>query len=449
MTLRLRLTLFYTLLVALVLVASGSGLYALLARKLYASLDTGLTEVAELVGAYVDNEGGRLVLREIDEPVPQLQADSVAVLYGLNGQQRDSLGLVPAGLQVMKLGFSTWRGWRVYAQSVLGGTLLTLRNQRTVEESLRQFLGSFVTLAPLATLLAFGLGYVLAGRALAPLARLTDATYDLARRRAWRERLPEPQQRDELWRLAQGTNELLAALEEVIESERRFTADAAHELRTPLTVLRGRLEKALEQTAAEKSVTSLRKALAASDVLLELSEKLLLLAQSDAGQGFTVAPLVLDEIALENAELLRPLFKRKELVFTLRLPVTPVWVRGDRVALALAVRNLLENALKFTSQGGVILSLGVNGNFAQLCVQDSGTGIPENAMALVFERFYQADVRYRQHGAGLGLALVKSVATWHGGDVWVENSAPKGTRFVLRLPLAEVPDDHGLLHDLR
>lgn len=437
MTLRLRLTLFYTLLVALVLAGSGVGLYFLLAHNLYAALDAGLEEAAELLSGYLDTEGGSFVLREPDEPVPALSTDSVAVLYDALGRRRDSLNTVPAALVVTPPGFHTWRDRRVYARAVPGGTLLILRARAGVRESLAQFSRSFLTLAPLATAVAFGLGYLLAGRALKPVGELTYAARDLARRRAWRERLPEPRHRDELWRLAHGTNDLLNALESVIESERRFTADAAHELRTPLTVLRGRLEKALEQTTEVKAATSLRKALVAGDVLWELAEKLLLLARSEAGQGFVTEPVALGEVAFASAELLRPLFLDKDLTLTLGLPESPVWVRGDRAALALAVRNLLENAAKFTAQGEVTLALTVVGDAAQLSVKDTGTGITQRARAQLFERFYQTDVSHRRSGAGLGLALVKSVVTWHGGEVWLEEGGD-GAEFVLSLPLIQI-----------
>lgn len=435
MTLRLRLTLFYTLLVALVLAASGVGLYLLLARDLTANLDASLLEAAQLLVAFVEDENGVPSLQEEGETVPQLRADLVAVVLDDQGNQTSSLGRVPDDLPELPDGFSIWEDWRVYAESLSGGTILTLRERDAVDDPLKGFVTSFLVLAPLAVLTAFVLGYLLAGRALAPVDRLTRAAYDLSQRRAWRERLPEPERKDELWRLAAASNALLATLAEVIEGERRFTADASHELRTPLTVLRGRLEGALEAASEPKVQTALEKALGAADELLALVEKLLLLARTEAGQAAPTARVALDEIAFEVAETIRPRFDEKGLRFVLELPEAPVVVLGDRVALGVLVRNLLENALKFTPRGHVTL-LVEDGSQVRLSVEDIGPGIPEAALPHLFERFYQADVRHRRSGSGLGLAIVRSVALWHGGAVRVENRPAGGARFVLELPAA-------------
>lgn len=439
MTLRLRLTLFYTLLVALVLAASGLGLYLLLARSLHRSLDASLREAADLLNALVQNEDGTPSLKpEHEETTLKLPADLVAMIIDSAGRKVDQLGRSPSGPVVSPLGFSNWEDWRIYAQPISGGRLLTLRRRDGVMESLRRFTKSFLFLAPVAVALAFLLGYSLAGRALAPVGKLTSAAHDLASRHAWRERLPEPERQDELWRLAQGTNSLLAALEQVIESERRFTADAAHELRTPLTALRGRLEKALEEAPDKRTATALGKALEASDDIFGLVEKLLMLARAEAGQGLTPERLAVDEVAFENAESLRPLFYAKGLALELELPEAPAWVKGDRIALGLAVHNLLENALKFTSQGKVIVRVEGSRTVVTLTVEDEGLGIPEGALSRLFDRFFQVDVRHRRTGSGLGLALVKTIATWHGGTVRAENRLEGGARFTFEIPASYI-----------
>ena len=433
MTLRLRLTLFYTLLVALVLAASGVGLHVLLARGLYRSLDASLQQAASLLSGFMEQENGKPQLKPESEIVPQLSSDLVAVLVGSNGQVLDSLGRLPEPLPRVQAGLSTQRGWRVWSEPIQGTTLQTLQDTRSIAESVRRFDLSFLVLAPLAVLLAFGLGYLFSGQALTPVRHMTDAALELANRRAWGERLPEPQNQDELWRLSQATNTLLAALADVIESERRFTADAAHELRTPLTVLRGRLEQAVEKTKGNSAQPALKAALAAGDELLVLVEKLLLLARTEAGQGFHLETVALDEIAFDVAELLRPLFDAKGLGLELHLP-EEVQVEGDRVALGLLVRNLLENALKFTPAGHVGVRVERRQDKAYLHVWDGGPGVPAEALGHLFERFYQVDVRHRQLGNGLGLALAQSIASWHGGTLEAHNRSEGGAVFVLELP---------------
>ncbi len=278
MTLRLRLTLFYTLLVAVVLAASGMGLYLLLRRNLYQSLDNSLREAASLLAALTDEENGTPILSD-EEGALELPSDVTALLFDAEGQLLSSLGREPQSLPPVKLGFSTWQEWRVYGAGLENNTLVVMRAHERVEDSLEQFGSSFLILSPLAVLLAFGLGYTLAGRALSPVTSLTKVAYDLAQRRAWRETLPEPERKDELWQLTKATNTLLETLANVIETERRFTADAAHELRTPLTILQGRLEQTLERNHDATLTPLLSKSSSALGDLRALIEKLLLLAK--------------------------------------------------------------------------------------------------------------------------------------------------------------------------
>jgi two-component system, OmpR family, sensor kinase len=436
MTLRLRLTLFYTLLVAVVLAASGVGLYLLLRRNLYQSLDNSLQEAASLFAVMTDNENGNLTLSD-EEGALQLPSDVTALLFDSSGALLSSLGRKPQALPSMTLGFVTWQEWRVYGQAVEGATLVVMRNHERVEDSLSQFTASFMILSPLAVLLAFGLGYALAGQALNPVTSLTKAAYDLAQRRAWRETLPEPKRKDELWRLATATNTLLGTLANVIETERRFTADAAHELRTPLTVLQGRLEQTLERNRDDTLTPLLSKSAKALEDLLTLVEKLLLLSRTEAGQGLSQERVDLNGVLLKASEMVRPLCDKKGLTFRVSGANKPVAVRGDAVALELMIRNLLENACKFTERGEVSLKVQQEEHVATLIVEDTGKGIPPEALPQLFERFYQADVRHRRMGSGLGLALVKSIAIWHGGSVEASNDEAGGARFIVRLPLEQ------------
>ncbi len=434
MTLRLRLTLFYTLLVAVVLVASGIGLHFLLRRNLYQNLDNSLREAANLLSNLTIDPEEAPTLQDEEENL-QLPTDLSALLFDKDGRLSSSLGRVPQPLPSLEPGFSTLNEWRGYAEIIQGGTLLLLRDTKQVEESLQQFDSSFLLLAPLAVLLAFGLGYAVAGRALNPVTSLTRAAYDLAQRRAWRETLPEPKQKDELWQLAKATNTLLETLANVIETERRFTANAAHELRTPLTVLQGRLEQALERNRDVAITPLLDKSAIALEELLTLVEKLLLLARTEAGQSLTKETVNLNEIVFQTSEKLRSQIEQKGLALWLELPGVPVMIGGDCVTLELLVRNLLENAYKFTERGEVKLTLCREDHNVVLTVEDTGVGIPETALPHLFERFYQADVRYRRQGSGLGLALVKSIASWHGGSVKAENRKESGSRFSVTVPV--------------
>ncbi len=441
MTLRLRLALFYTLLVALVLGVSGTSLHFLFQQSLQTGLDSNLTEASQLIIANLEEEEHEHEHEEegfdFEANSLSLSSELIILLFNSSGKLIDNIGKVPSNtndfLQNLGAGFSTKDEWRILVLPVFDRKLVLIRSKGTLIETLGHFDRLFLFIVPLTLVSAFILGYLLAGRALHPVNHLTRAAYDLAKRRAWREALPEPNTKDELWRLAKATNTLLASLSEVIETERRFTANAAHELRTPLTVLQGRLEQALEQTKETNTQERLNKAHQATSELLNLVQKLLLLARTEAGQGLHPEKLAIDEVAFDTAEELRPLFIAKGVELELNLPEIPIYIQGDRIALGLLIRNLLDNSLKFTSNGKVCLSVKQSKN-VELVVEDNGTGIPEKALPHLFERFYQAKASHRRNGSGLGLALVKSITDWHGGSINASNLNDGGTRFCLYLP---------------
>ena len=440
MTLRVRLTLITALTVALVLLGSGIGLHFLLRASLYQGLDDSLRQAVILLSGFVEIENGTPELELEGEVPPGLDSDLTAFLLSDRGEVLARIGAPLVTMPEPRLGYGTQGELRVLGERVTGATLLVARSLDSVEDSVARFDASFLILAPVALLVTLGLSYLLVGRGLAPVDRLTRAAFDLAQRRAWRERLPEPERRDELWRLASATNQLLAALVQVIESERRFTSDAAHELRTPLTVLRGRLEQALEDAPDDDRLRErLQRAITANEELLHLTETLLLLARAEAGQGMTPEHLAIDEVAFDTAERMRPLFGENGLALALDLPDEPVWVQGDAATLGALVRNLLDNALKFTAHGGVRLEVRKEETQAHVTVEDTGPGFPEGELSRVFERFYQTDVHHRRTGSGLGLALARSIAQWHGGRLEAANRAEGGARVTLHLPLANAP----------
>lgn len=267
--------------------------------------------------------------------------------------------------------------------------------------------------------------YFLLGRGLNPLDRLTRRAMTLAEQRRWGSSLPEPRSRDEVWRFVRAVNSLLFALGEVIQSERRFTQDAAHALRTPLSILSGRLERALAQAPASVKPELLEAQKSLRD-MLDLVESLLHLARADAG-SLEKRPVFLDTLAFEESERMREAFNRLDWF----LPEEPVVVSGDETALRAAIRALLENALH---HGGGQASLRVypQGRQAYLEVHDQGPGLEPGQIPHIFQRFYRGR---RSAGSGLGLALVDAVVRWHGGQVIAGRSPEGGALLGFALPL--------------
>jgi signal transduction histidine kinase len=272
-----------------------------------------------------------------------------------------------------------------------------------------------------------GVTWLVTRRALRPVEGIrgemaaVTASGDLSRR------VPEPEARDEIARLARTTNQTLAALEASVERQRRFVADASHELRSPIASLRTQLEVAL----AHPELLDVRGAVEDTVRLQRLAADLLLLARLDAGERpregsrVEMAALVREELSQRAGE---------------RVPVhvdlCHVEVAGPRGQLARVLGNLLDNAQRHAATE-ISLTLRSEGGRAVLAVADDGAGVPGAERERIFERFVRLDdARSRDDGgAGLGLAIARDVAERHGGTLTVRESAAGGALFELRLPV--------------
>jgi two-component system, OmpR family, sensor kinase len=292
-----------------------------------------------------------------------------------------------------------------------------------------------------ALLLSIGGAYVLAGTALRPVEEVTSAARQMGGEDLSR-RLPVANPRDEIGRLATTINALLSRLEaafarreEALARQRRFAADASHELRTPLTSISGHArmldEWALDEDPkrAKRSVGAIRRE---ADRMRDLVESLLALTRGDEGAPMDVGRHDLASVAEEAAhaaavdgrvsvEYLRP---EREVVATF-----------DRERVLQVASILLDNAVKYTPAGGrVTVKVEERDGWAALSVSDTGVGIPEDQLPLVFERFRRVDAARTEAGAGLGLSIARQLAEAHEGSLEVQSVPGKGSTFTLLLP---------------
>jgi heavy metal sensor kinase len=274
-------------------------------------------------------------------------------------------------------------------------------------------------------------GYSLLGRVLRPVDEIVRAAEQITFRDR-NKRLPVPKTGDEFERISEALNRMIERLDESFQIANRFAGDASHELRTPLTILQGELEAFVNDPsftgeAIERGGNMLEEVVRLSHIV----EGLLLVSRLEAGEAQMKRERVdLGEIARSVAEQMQLLCEDKML--QLRYEVAEhVVVEGDEIRLRQIVVNLLDNAIKYTPEGGeIVLRVGASERAAFLEITDTGMGISPSALPQVFERFFRAEeVRAnRMQGTGLGLSIVKSITDAHGGNIRIESEERRGTR---------------------
>jgi signal transduction histidine kinase len=301
------------------------------------------------------------------------------------------------------------------AGAASGGAVIVAGTTEEIVETLDR-LHLFAALSALAAAaLAAIVSLVLVRRAMRPLERLSAGAAEVERTGDTARRLPEPRTRDEVGRLAETLNRMLAALDRAREGERRFLADASHELRTPVTALRGNIEYLRRHGPDPAALDDLELDAARLSTLVD---DLLALSREDVAGAFQ-DEVRLDLVALEMGG--------DDPRVVVDAPV-PVRVRGDRAALERALANLLQNARSYGPSGGrIAVAARQTDGFASLSVRDEGPGLTGEEAAHAFERFWRKD--HTGAGAGLGLAIVEATAERHGGRARV-----RGSEFTIELP---------------
>lgn len=445
MTIRLRLTLFWAAVLAVILLLAGSAVLLLFQREQWGQLDGSLMEEADTAAAAITRVGpgaAAEIVRQLSEerdlgPARRVQLVSAGRLLadaGVSRADRPLAGKIPPAGAIVDgrrhifryaVAPLTLAGARAYLADGVDATPI-----RTSIARLRRNL--LVTL-PLILAACIGAGYWLAGRALAPVSALDRALARLEPRDLHR-RLPQGAVDDEMARLTRAINALLDRVEAAAEAERRFATDAAHEMRTPLAILRTGLEVTLaqERTAAEYA-DALAAALREAVALCRIADQLLTLARLDHEAALERVPFDLSALVREVLETVEPLVQARQL--DLRTTLDDAFVNGNPDHLRRLLVNLLDNALKFTPEHGTITVnlAGATGRPTTLRITNSGPAIPVADLPYIFDRFFRGQAQ-SQPGSGLGLSLCREIARLHGGIITAANLAAGGVEFVLRLP---------------
>lgn len=462
MTLRARLTTYYTIFFAVAMLLLGVGLYLLVRELLLDSVVDELRVGSSLaLQAYAidsqivtDPRGVQVVqlrppdLRTIEAPAlyVQIAADDGSVLARSTSLGSDTLPLQETAREAVLAGREVTTIEQIGATRVLSlmvplrvddntvGVVQVAQSLRQIDRALNALLGALI-IGGLVALLAAARGSLwLAEAALQPIDQVSATAAGILRAEDLHQRVPDVPAHDELGRLTRTINDLLARMDRVFTAQQRFTADVAHELRTPLTAMRGNLEILRRGAANDPAMLDESLADMEREVqrLTRMANDLLLLAQADAGVPLRMTTVQLDEVLVEVYRDLRSLADAR-----LRLDLRDqLAVHADRDRIKQAVINLVANALQHTpADRGVTLRLQRGDESALISVQDTGPGIPQEQQAVLFDRFFRGDTARPRGGAGLGLAIARWVADAHGGAISLDSQPGRGSTFTIALPL--------------
>lgn len=447
---RTRLTLWNILVFGGILTMYAIGTTWFFLSTLGTQLDESLKEELELVEQMLFHlpEGEYFIDTHEDdakrlERFIELWSSEGTLLYRSSTLGKRNLGPPPDSSEFRGLikSVSTEDGMQLRVASLLHSTPMnaTLIRLGVNEEEYFSIVHNFTNLLliaiPLALLVLTVSAYLLARNALRPI----DAMTSKARRitaEELHERLPVINPEDELGRMAATFNELLERVEKSFQQLRRFTSDASHQLRTPLTAMRSVGEVGLQETrTGEEYREVIGSMLEESNRLTHLVESLLFLSRGEAGKHqLVMADMDAFELVNETAGMLRILADEKgqQLVLTGTKGIR-IW--ADETLLTQALLNLMDNAIKFTPEGGVVhVSVLSHSRTCQIIVKDSGPGIPEHEHKKVFERFYRVS-RDGAGGTGLGLAIAKWAIEANGGTISLQSATHSGSSFLIGLPL--------------
>jgi two-component system OmpR family sensor kinase len=434
---RLRLTLAFALAMAVVLAAMGAFLYFRLGSSLDESIDDGLEARAAAGTGAVSASGSDESFAQVLDPeggvvdaTPQVGARSLLDRNDLVRAVREG-SLTVERSEVPGIDGRA----RLLAVPTDGSVLVVGASLEERDDALRELLGQFFIVGPIALVVASLLGYALARSALRPVESMRAEAAAISAGEPGR-RLPVPPARDELRRLGETLNQMLGSLEGALERERSFVADASHELRTPMARLKAELELALSRPrSAAELERALRSAAVETGRLERLAEDLLVLARSDQGRlPLRRSTISTGGLLADVAERFRPEAAKTNRAIEVEAP-GGLEVVGDPVRLEQALGNLVENSLRH-GEGAIRLSALEGNGRVELHVADQGAGFPPEFLAGAFQRFSRADEARSGDGAGLGLAIVDVIARAHAGSAHAANREAGGADVWLSIPSA-------------
>lgn len=448
-SIRARLTIWYAAVLLAGMVLFGWVLSTTLERRLIGDVDVQLAQRIDGLEVLTGIEGesvNRLAeeLHEFEQEIPNGSLFEVRDSRGdLLLQDKGGPRLPTAVWDALEPVTLEWRGERiralarVYRERGADFTAAVAIPLQNVSAATRELRNLMITTIPFVVLIALVGGYWISRRALAPVDEITQVARSISAQNL-SARLPVIKTGDELQRMSEAWNDVLARLESALKRIRDFTADASHELRTPVALIRTTAELALRKNRDEETYRkALRDIQEHAERMSELTESLLTLARADAiGGELALVETNLIPLVEESVGQVAPLAEEKGVVLQSFLPSEPARAKVNGVAIRRLLVILIDNAVKYTpANGKIVVSMVLVDGQYRLSVADTGIGIEANKLPHVFERFYRADPARSTRGAGLGLPIAQLIAEAHGTSIQAESRLGAGSTFSLFLPM--------------
>jgi len=455
-SIRFRLALWYTTVIALTFVFVSLAVYEYVSRTLSHMLDQSITNEVRWIVARLEKreerfESEQIVKEDVFEHAAFYPIKEYIEIWDASGKLyfhspnlgSDTLALlrhIPLDQELTLTTVTNFRyhDIRLAIQKTPVATVLVAMPVESITTSLNELLRIFLWLGPVVVLVGIFVGSYLAKKSFSKINQVIETAKSITADRL-HDRIPEHHAKDEIGKIISTFNEMISRLDISFQQMKQFSADASHELRTPLTVMRSQLETALN---SRTSVTELKKIVAnCLDETIRMTgiiENLLLLAKGDAEQIAMKQEVVdLSSLVQQTYDESVILASQKEINVTLD-EVKPTSILGDAERLRQMLLNLIDNSIKYTPEHGRIhLGLSAENGYAKIVIADTGIGIPENEIPRIFNRFYRVDrARSRElGGAGLGLSIAQWIVLAHRGSIRVASKVNEGSEFSVLLPL--------------
>jgi len=461
-----KLTLWYTLILALILVAFSSSVYIYFRNSLQKSIDTKIKSIADVLSSSMVETHGTNVFSNFERYLENVLGKKPK---GKFIQIMDSSGRIGAKMsdieaETIPTSFSALekalKGEVVYEtiesaskqriRTVIVPIMEKERDKVTTivqvgtsledfDETIRRLLLIFLISIPTSIAITTVSGYFLARKALKPVDKIRRTAIKISSSNL-DERIDVGEKRDELGRLATTFNDMIERLKESFQRINQFSIDVSHELKTPLTILKGETEVALRK---DRNIEEYKKILKSNleeiDRMTKIIDDLLLLSKAESNN------IVINQEDIQIKDLLvdicmsMEMFAKQKGVELVLGNMEEANLRGDELKIRRMFSNIIENGIKYTPKGGKVeVYSSLNNGYINIYIKDNGIGIPESDIKFIFDRFYRGDKsRRRETGSGLGLSISKWIAQAHKGTIEVKSVLSQGSTFIVKLPLRD------------